>query len=109
MNETQRSLLEAFDPSLPLERAKTIPPVWAADSGLSSAEREKIFSDTWLAAGRVDQLAASGSFVTLDVAGLPILLVRDGDKIGAFFNVCRHRAAPLLTEPCGSVTRLRCR
>src|SRR5207253_3083149 len=27
----------------------------------------------------------------------------------AFHNVCRHRAAPVLTEACGSATKLRCR
>ena len=26
-----------------------------------------------------------------------------------FFNVCRHRAAPIRTEPCGHATKLRCR
>ena len=27
----------------------------------------------------------------------------------AFANVCRHRAAPVATEPCGQASRLRCR
>ena len=37
-------------------------------------------------------------------------MVRDQDgTLRAFSNVCRHRAAPVVTEPCGSATRLRCR
>src|SRR5205823_3122992 len=44
-----------------------------------------------------------------EVAGEPLLVVRDGDGVlRAFFNVCRHRAAPLLSEPCGTATKLRC-
>ena len=27
----------------------------------------------------------------------------------AFFNVCRHKAAPILNESCGTATKLRCR
>src|SRR5205807_8320747 len=40
----------------------------------------------------------------------PIVLVRDQHSIlRAFFNVCRHRAARVLEEACGKVSRLRCR
>ena len=109
MPDDLQSLLAAFDPNLPLERAKTIPAAWYTDPAMYAAERKRIFAASWLIAGRTEQLSAAGSFVTLDVAGLPILLVRDSEKLGAFFNVCRHRAAPLLSEPCGAVTKLRCR
>src|SRR5262249_4017461 len=44
------------------------------------------------------------------VAGEPVLVVRGDDGVlRAFFNVCRHRAAPIVNEPCGSATKLRCR
>jgi choline monooxygenase len=60
--------------------------------------------------GRLDQVALPGSFLTADIAGEPVLVVRDGDGVlRAFANVCRHRAAPLLTAPQGQATRLRCR
>ena len=52
----------------------------------------------------------AGSFLTADVAGEPVIVVRGEDKVvRAFFNVCRHRAAPILNEPCGTATKLRCR
>jgi choline monooxygenase len=55
-------------------------------------------------------VATPGSFLTADVAGEPIVVVRGDDNVlRAFFNVCRHKAAPILNEPCGTATKLRCR
>ena len=47
--------------------------------------------------------------MTANVAGEPIVVVRgeDGD-LRAFFNVCRHHAAEVMTQPCGNATSLRC-
>ncbi|MBY0458362.1 MAG: Rieske 2Fe-2S domain-containing protein, partial [Gemmataceae bacterium] len=60
--------------------------------------------------GRTEQVAKPGQFLTADVAGEPVLVVRAEDGIlRAFFNVCRHRAARICTDECGTVTKLRCR
>jgi choline monooxygenase len=102
--------LRAFDPDLPLERAGTIPSLWYVDPEIYDAERRTVFAGTWQTAGRLDQLAGPGSFLTTEIAGEPILVVRDAEGVlRAFYNVCRHRAAPLLSEPAGQVSRLRCR
>ena len=77
---------------------------------MARAERERVFAHTWCVVGRSEQVSTPGSFLTAEVAVWPILVVRDQEGVlRAFLNVCRHRAAPLLTEPCGSVTKLRCR
>jgi choline monooxygenase len=105
-----RETLDLFDPTLPLERAHTIPSLWYRDAALYAAERRLVFGNSWQMAGRLDQLAEPGSFLTTDIAGEPILVVRDQEGVlRAFFNVCRHRAARVLEEPCGKVSRLRCR
>ena len=110
MTDRVRELLAEFDPSLPLDRARTIPASWYSSPEMAVAERRCIFGDSWLVVGRADQVVAPGSFLTADVAGWPILVVRDHDGfLRAFFNVCRHRAALLLTEPCGQASRIRCR
>jgi choline monooxygenase len=109
MNETLREKLSAFDPELPLERARTIPAAWYFDPEIYAAERERIFGRTWLAAARSDQLVKPGAFVTADIAGEPILVLRDNDGLlRAFHNVCRHRAARVMTAAEGCATRLRC-
>jgi choline monooxygenase len=99
-----------FDPNLPLELARTIPNTWYFDRALHDRERRTVFGDTWQCVGRVEQVANPGDYLTAEIAGEPVLVVRGDDGVlRAFFNVCRHRAAPLLTEPCGTATKLRCR
>jgi choline monooxygenase len=109
MSDRLRTLLNAFDPTLPLDRAHTIPRGWYFDPELYELERATVFAG-WQPVGRADQLAGTGAYLTADVAGEPVAVVRDGaGTLQAFHNVCRHRAAPVLTEPCGTATKLRCR
>lgn len=103
-------ILALFDPTLPLERAHTIPKVWYLDPAIHAAECRTVFANSWQAVGRLDQLTEAGSFLTADIAGEPIVVVRDQEgMLRAFYNVCRHRAARVLEEACGKVSRLRCR
>jgi choline monooxygenase len=102
--------LRLFDPDLPLERAHTIPASWYFDPEIAAAERRAVFGDTWQAVGRADQVAQPGSFFTADVAGEPLVVVRDeAGVLRAFYNVCRHRAARVACEEEGRATRWRCR
>lgn len=101
---------DGFDPELPLSRARTIPNTWYTDPAVLAAERDAVFARSWQVVGRAEQVAEPGAFITADVAGEPILVVRGEDGVlRGFFNVCRHRAAPVRTEPCGTATKLRCR
>lgn len=56
------------------------------------------------------ELREPGSFVTLTVGDVPLVLVRQPDGgVRGFVNVCRHRAATLLTARCGEGLRsIRC-
>lgn len=102
--------LTPFDESLPLERAHTLPASWYTDPTVFAAERERVFGQSWQCVGRVDQVQSPGQFITADVAGEPVLLIRDDEgELRGFFNVCRHRAAPLLNDESGCVGKLRCR
>jgi choline monooxygenase len=102
--------LRRFDPTRPLASARTIPKTWYTLPEVLAAERARVFGSTWQMVGRVEQVTTPGSFLTADVAGEPILVVRGEDTVlRGFFNVCRHKAAPILNEPCGTVTKLRCR
>ena len=110
MPTTLDDLLARFDPQRPLPLAHTIPASWYFDMNLYQAERELIFANAWLAVGRADQVAKPGAFFTCDVAGEPLVALRDQDgTLRAFHNVCRHRAARVLCEDEGTCTKLRCR
>jgi choline monooxygenase len=110
MTQPLTQTLAAFDPDVPLPRARTIPNTWYTDPAVFAAEREAVFARSWQMVGRLDQVAEPSSFLTAELAGEPLLVVRDEKgTLRAFHNVCRHRAAPILTEPCGHATKLRCR
>jgi choline monooxygenase len=103
------ALLQAFDDTLSLARAHTIPSAWYFDPELYALEGRRVFGATWQVAARIDQLAEPGAFVTVEIAGEPLVVLRDEQgTLRAFHNVCRHRAARILSAPCGKVTKLRC-
>ena len=67
----------AFDPELPLKRTVAIPAAWYFDPDIYALERRAVFGDSWQAAGGADQVAEPGAFFTADIAGEPIVVVRD--------------------------------
>jgi Rieske 2Fe-2S protein len=63
-------------------------------------EREKIFFREWFYAGRAEHAPEPGDFLTVDVVGESILVVRGkDDELRGFYNVCRH-LRPRDTGPC---------
>jgi choline monooxygenase len=110
MSSNLQDKVRLFNAELPLERAHTIPSLWYFDPEIEAAEVRTVFASTWQVAGRLDQLAKAGSFFTTNIAGEPILVVRDSaGVIRAFHNVCRHRAAQVVNEASGTASRFRCR
>jgi len=89
-------------------RAWSLPASFYADPAISALETEKIFARTWQVVGHHDQVARPGDYFTTEVAGEPILVVRDANgNLRGFYNVCRHRAGPA-AEGYGSRKLFRC-
>lgn len=104
-----KDLIDRYDPSLPLEEASTCPSSWYVDPRILDLERRTTFSRTWQLVARLDQLRQPGQYVTSEVAGEPIVVVRGNDGVlRGFFNVCRHHAAAVVTEESGCEKHLRC-
>ena len=104
-----QELIDNYDSSAPLDLAFTIPSSWYTSQELYDLELNTVFSNSWHLAARRDQLQEPGQYVTLDVANEPIVLVRDDEgMLRGFFNVCRHHAAAVMTEPQGTAAHLRC-
>jgi choline monooxygenase len=101
-------IIDSYDPGAPLENAWTIPGTWYTNEEIYALELKTVFARNWHPVARMDQLGESGRYVTTEVAGEPILAVRSDDDLRGFFNVCRHHAAAVMTEPEGSANQLRC-
>jgi phenylpropionate dioxygenase-like ring-hydroxylating dioxygenase large terminal subunit len=72
-------------------------------------EMAHLWRKSWLLAAHGDELPTPGSFLTWDLAGEPVVLVRGEDAVvRAFYNTCRHRGAPVAMAARGSVRRLTC-
>jgi choline monooxygenase len=102
-------IISLYDPGSPLAEAWTIPAPWYTNQDLHNLELKTVFARSWQMVGRADQLQSPGQYVTAELAGEPIVVVRGSDGVlRGFFNVCRHHAAAVMTEPEGTTPSLRC-
>jgi choline monooxygenase len=106
---TVKEIVASYNAKAPLAEASTISAPWYVDERIAEFERQTVFSRTWQVLGRTDQVEKPGQFVTGTVAGEPIVAVRGNDGVlRAFYNVCRHHAAAVVTEACGQASILHC-
>ena len=88
----------------PIEKARGLPAGVLHQRGVLPARTAKVFRNRHLDGCRRTPVIFQESgldAMPITVAGLPIILVRtQSSDIKAFHNVCRHRAAMVLTEPC---------
>jgi choline monooxygenase len=101
-----------------IECAQTLASRFYTDPHILEIEREQIFRRAWQLVGTLDQacgevngvkrtISDPESYFTADVAGEPVIVVRDkAGVLRAFSNVCRHRAGPIaLGSGCKNVLR----
>ena len=109
MSKNLSDIITGYNASLPLAEAHTIPSSWYVDGRIADLENDAVFGRNWQAVGRSSQVAESGQFFTAEVGGERIVVVRSADReLRAFYNVCRHHAAAVVTEAEGHAANFRC-
>jgi choline monooxygenase len=99
-------LIEAA--SRPFEDARAMPPSVYTSPEFLAHELESIFSKEWICVGRASRLAKAGDYMTYDLAGQPVVILRDNEgQLRAFSNVCLHRMSTLC-EGSGNKRTLVC-
>ena len=74
-----------------------------ADPARFEREKKVLFRDRPQFVGLSGQCAAPGSYMTADLGGVPIAVMRQTDgSLRAFVNACRHRGAALLSGAGGA-------
>lgn len=92
---------------LPPDEAAGLPPDCYSSPAFLAVERARAFAAAWACLGRGDRLAGPGDYAAVELAGAPLLLLRDrGGTLRAFANACRHRGTKLLqgSGRCRAVT-----
>lgn len=95
MNEIrQTNVIEGFDADP--QRSFTLPARYYTDPAIFAWEKDSVFAHAWCYAGHLSHLRNAGDYVTCDVGGQNILVMRGKDgQLRAFYNVCQHRAHEL--------------
>ena len=90
--------------------ATTLPARYYTDPEFFREELERFYCESWICAGRVEQIATPGDYFLREVAGESVIVTRDdAGAVRAFFNVCRHRGTRICTEAEGRFAgRIQC-
>lgn len=83
--------------SRPFEEARAMPPEVYTSGAFLELERQSIFSREWQCVGRASALSKPGDYLTSDIDGQPVVVVRGPEgTLRALSNVCLHRMSVLL-------------
>ncbi|MCU0800254.1 MAG: Rieske 2Fe-2S domain-containing protein [Rhodobacteraceae bacterium] len=92
----------------PFEQSFAMPKAVYTSESFARLEQQQIFARGWHCAGRSDALPTPGDYLTLQLAGEPLIILRDQTgALRGMSNVCRHRMSTLL-EGRGNVRRIVC-
>ena len=94
--------------SAPFEAARAMPPSVYTSPDFLQLELGQVFAREWICLGRSDSLPKAGDYFTYDLAGQPIVVIRDREGgLKALSNVCLHRMSTLL-EGSGNRSAIVC-
>ena len=93
-----------------LERAHALDPAYYFGEATFELERRRVFGASWQLVAHRAELATAGDHLLVNIAGVPVVVLRAADGIlRAFANVCRHRAGPLVLSSGKGLGNLRCK
>lgn len=80
------------------------------DPAFFDLEMQHLWRKTWLYAVHADEVPEVGSYIQWSRLGEPLFFIRGEDqKVRCFYNTCRHRGAPVVTEPTGKSRGVSCK
>jgi Rieske 2Fe-2S family protein len=92
----------------PLAEASHAPGALYASPEFYRLDVERLFMRDWLYVGRVEELARPGDYLTMRIAGEPIVIARTNTgELAAFYNMCVHRGVEV-AEGCGNTRAFKC-
>jgi len=91
MTRTLPDSTTRFDPTRPIETARTPPAWWYIHPDRDAAERRQVLAANWQVVAHQDELTSPGAYVSGCLGGEPWVVIRqENGSLDAFSNVCRH-------------------
>ena len=73
------------------------------DPELFELEQQHFFANTWNYVGHDSQLPAAGDYLSVELAGRPLIVVRHVDgSVQVLMNRCAHKGSRLVSAPSGN-------
>ena len=95
INQPVRDLLA--NAAAPFERARAMPPGVYTSPEFLESELADVFARDWVCVGRAGALPNPGDYLTYELAGQPVFVIRDKHgALRAMSNVCLHRMSVIL-------------
>ena len=70
-------------------------------------EQEHFFANTWNYVGHDSQIPRISDYLTLDIGGRPLIVVRHSDSsIKVLMNRCSHKGSRVVSAPCGNTGKV---
>jgi phenylpropionate dioxygenase-like ring-hydroxylating dioxygenase large terminal subunit len=92
-----------------LDATMTVPVEHYLDADRWQREVDTLFHRRPVISAMSAHLPVTGSYRSIDIAGVPVLTVRQADgSVQAFVNACRHRGALVVADGCGQARRFTC-
>lgn len=87
----------------------SLPQAFYVDDEIFDADMQAVFATDWLFACSVAEIKLPGDYITLEVGGDSIVVLRNRDgEVKAYFNTCSHRGSRICRDHSGRVNRLVC-
>ncbi len=88
--------------SVSLENASTLPADAYTSKEYFEYEMDTIFKEEWICVAHQSQIPKPGDYISLDVVGEPVIVVRGKDNaFNVLSRVCPHRAMDIMPEGFG--------
>lgn len=95
------------DTTYPVDPHRALPAEAYREPSLN-VDLERIFRSDWVFVGTADEVAQPGDYVTTELGGQPVIVLRrQNGELAAMSNMCAHRGT-LLVEGHGSTKRFQC-
>ena len=91
----------------PIDPLRALPAAAYREAAFA-AEVDAVFRHDWVFVGTADEVAEPGDYVTTDLGGQPVIVLRRQDgELAAMSNLCSHRGTQLV-DGFGNTKRFQC-